>query len=402
MPTQFADLALESLELPAADLRRAVPQASLEELAASIRTQGILEPLVVATTPAPGRYRIVAGGRRFRAAKLAGLTSVPAVIRTFSPAEELEARLVENLQREDLSLLEKARGYFDYLKATNTTAKALAERLGVTSGHVSQVLSVLKLPAEVRELIGEAGLSVAYARELARLADVPKVATAYARNLRQDLKYSGLPPVAEVKAQVDRELEEVELEARHKAEEAARAQAEAALAKATKAGDAKTAAKLKAELAAPPRSREEVARAKARAKMGKLTRGAKAAAAIVAKRYAGEALELAKAFKVPDKLLGALVEALTLDYHADTPAGFGLDPVLEVLTGQISLHLPGRWERPAKGAPPIAVQGPDAADATARRAYLGLWAWYLTRAGAARAELSRMAEMAAKVKRGKK
>lgn len=160
--------------------------AGLQELAASIRSNGILQPLLVRSLPS-GRFELVAGERRWRAAKLAGLSSVPALVRDVSDAESLEMALVENLQREDLGPLERASAYQQYIDAFRTTPEALATRLGESRANVVNYLRILKLGDEIREFIRSNQLGMGQARAIVGIADPQRQLAVARRTVRQNL-----------------------------------------------------------------------------------------------------------------------------------------------------------------------------------------------------------------------
>ncbi len=145
--------------------------ADLDELAASVRQHGVLQPLLVSES-GPGRYRLVAGERRWRAARQAGLATVPAVVRERLDEERhLELALVENLQRRDLTPLEEA-GAFEQLRVQLGLSQAeIAERVGIDRSTVANALRLLKLPAAIRELVEDGRLSAGHARALLAFAD---------------------------------------------------------------------------------------------------------------------------------------------------------------------------------------------------------------------------------------
>lgn len=149
--------------------RRDFSQASLEQLAASIKEQGIVQPVVV--VPKGEKFEIVAGERRWRAAALAGLTRVPVVIREKgSDKEMLEIALVENLQREDLNPLEAAAAYARLKEEFDLTQEDVARRVGKDRATVANALRLLKLPSSVREKIRDGELSAGHAKALAGLS----------------------------------------------------------------------------------------------------------------------------------------------------------------------------------------------------------------------------------------
>jgi ParB family chromosome partitioning protein len=149
--------------------RRAFAEAALAELCASIKEQGIVQPIVV--VPRGEKLEIVAGERRWRAARLAGLVKVPVVIREkTSDRDLLEIALVENLQREDLNAIEAAEAYARLREEFHLTQEDVARRVGKDRATVANALRLLKLPASVRERVRDGSLSAGHARALAALS----------------------------------------------------------------------------------------------------------------------------------------------------------------------------------------------------------------------------------------
>jgi ParB family chromosome partitioning protein len=144
--------------------RRHFNQTALEEMAATIREHGVLTPVVVRRA-GPG-YQIVAGERRIRAARLAGLTQIPAVIKEASDAQALQIALVENLQREDLNPVEAAESYQRLVQEFGLTQEDLAKRLGRDRSSVANALRLLRLPRQIREDVASGALSEGHARAL--------------------------------------------------------------------------------------------------------------------------------------------------------------------------------------------------------------------------------------------
>jgi ParB family chromosome partitioning protein len=142
-------------------------QKSLEELADSIRQHGIVQPIVVA--PHGEKLEILAGERRWRAASLAGLGTVPVIYRDSSDQDRLEVALVENLQREDLNALDAAEAYVRLREEFHLSQDQIAERVGKDRTTVANAIRLLKLPASVREKIREGSLSAGHAKALAAL-----------------------------------------------------------------------------------------------------------------------------------------------------------------------------------------------------------------------------------------
>ena len=144
--------------------RKTFHEESLNELADSIKTHGVLQPLVV--TKIGEYYRIVAGERRFRAAKRAGLTEVPVIIKDLTEQEVREIALVENLQREDLNPMEESEALYNLLTENNLTQEALAHAIGKSRPAVANSLRLLTLPVEVQAMVRELTLSTGHAKVL--------------------------------------------------------------------------------------------------------------------------------------------------------------------------------------------------------------------------------------------
>ena len=149
--------------------RRDFDEKSLQALADSIRQAGVLQPLLVVEQD--GRYRIVAGERRFRAARIAGLDAVPCIVRDFTPAEQMEASLIENLQREDLNPIEEAAAIRQFMDACGYTQDQAAKKLGKSRPAVANSLRLLSLPETVRQDVIAGHISAGHARVLAGLED---------------------------------------------------------------------------------------------------------------------------------------------------------------------------------------------------------------------------------------
>ena len=170
-----ADGTLETLAVSAIQPGRYQPRrhfddAALDELAASIKTQGLLQPLVVRTV-ARGRYELIAGERRWRAAQRAGLTELPALVREVPEQTVLALALIENIQREDLSPLEEAQALQRLIEEFGLTHQQTADAVGRSRAAVSNLLRLLELPAPVRALLDTRKLEMGHARALATLPD---------------------------------------------------------------------------------------------------------------------------------------------------------------------------------------------------------------------------------------
>lgn len=146
--------------------------AALEELAASIRTHGILQPLIVTLNPhQPSSYWLVAGERRWRAARMALLESVPAIVREASPLQLMEWALVENLQRADLNPLEEAAAYQALIETFTLTQAEIGQRVGKSRAAVANTIRLLQLPLEVQQALMDGRLSAGHGRALLALPD---------------------------------------------------------------------------------------------------------------------------------------------------------------------------------------------------------------------------------------
>jgi ParB family chromosome partitioning protein len=155
--------------------RRNFAEAQLEELAASIRERGLVQPLVV--RPSTGdTYEIVAGERRWRAAQLANLHDVPVVVRALSDQEAVEIAIIENVQREDLNAIEEGEGYKLLMDSHGYTQEDLAKVIGKSRSHLANTLRLLRLPDGVQELVRSGQLSAGHGRPLVGRADAEALA----------------------------------------------------------------------------------------------------------------------------------------------------------------------------------------------------------------------------------
>jgi len=170
------------------------------ELAQSIKSVGVLEPLLVTTDKV-----VVAGARRLAAAKKAGLKEVPAIVRPFSEQERLEAMIVENLQREDLTPLEEASA-FQRLAGLKLTQRQIAEKVGKSQAHVAKRLALLALPEKVRKQVDSGGIKLEEAQELAKVKDDPKLVERLASSK------TGGPIGQKVQKELDRRVREAKRE----------------------------------------------------------------------------------------------------------------------------------------------------------------------------------------------
>ncbi len=169
--TGLEQIAVDQIEPNPFQPRRQFADEGLKELAESIRGSGVVQPVLLRPAPVrEGRYQLVAGERRWRAAKLAELESVPAVVRPLGDREALELALTENLLREDLNPLEVAHAYQALQEQHGLSHEEIADRLGLNRSTVTNTLRLLRLPAEVQEFLSRGELSFGHAKALLSVA----------------------------------------------------------------------------------------------------------------------------------------------------------------------------------------------------------------------------------------
>lgn len=155
--------------------RRQFDDTMLEALTSSIKAQGVLQPLLVRPAKMQGQYEIIGGERRWRAAKAAGLSVVPVIIRDLDDGRALEVALVENIQRADLNPLEEAAGYQRLVAEFNYTHEDMARVTGKSRSHITNLLRLLALPEKIKECVNNGLLSMGHARALLGLAEDPEL-----------------------------------------------------------------------------------------------------------------------------------------------------------------------------------------------------------------------------------
>lgn len=181
-------LSLDAIRPNPRQPRTEFDQAALEELSQSIRNQGVLQPILVRPAPAgaPAPYELVAGERRFRASQLAGLKEIPALVRDMNEEESLAIALVENLQRENLSPVEEARGLAQFQAAFKLSQEELARRMGKSRPAVSNALRLLQLPEYILQALSEGRLTAGHARTLLVLTETPDAQRALFQSILDD------------------------------------------------------------------------------------------------------------------------------------------------------------------------------------------------------------------------
>ena len=172
-------LPISQVENCSAQPRKLFDEAALAELADSIREHGVIQPLTVRKLSS-GYYQIIAGERRWRAARMAGLTEIPAVVIEADDQKAAELALVENLQREDLNPMEEAAGYQSLIQTYHMTQEEAAQRVGKSRSAVANVMRLLSLQPPVRKLVEEGALSAGHARALLPLSPALQIKAAEA------------------------------------------------------------------------------------------------------------------------------------------------------------------------------------------------------------------------------
>ncbi len=188
------EIAIADIDRNPQQPRRDFDEEALKSLSESIRTSGVLTPLLVVQTGA--RYRLVAGERRLRASLMAGLQTVPCVVRDFSRQQEMEATLVENLQREDLNPVEEAEGIRALMEQCGYTQEKAAERLGKSRPAVANSLRLLNLEKEILAEVRSGKLSAGHARVLAGIHDPEDRKVLFRRALNEHLSVRQLEMLA--------------------------------------------------------------------------------------------------------------------------------------------------------------------------------------------------------------
>lgn len=169
LETVVRDISIDDIDPNSEQPRREFDKEALEQLADSIREAGVLSPILVVEDGL--RYRIVAGERRYRASRMAGLTTVPCIVRDMTTAQQMEAALIENLQRQDLNAIEEAMAIRSLMQECGYTQEQAAQKLGKSRPVIANALRLLNLPKEITVLVVTGDLSAGHARVLAGLND---------------------------------------------------------------------------------------------------------------------------------------------------------------------------------------------------------------------------------------
>ncbi|MDR0921439.1 MAG: ParB/RepB/Spo0J family partition protein [Lactobacillales bacterium] len=193
---QVVELELADLRPNPYQPRKTFDEDSLKELAASIKQDGVFQPIIVRESKVKG-YEIIAGERRFRASKLAGKETIPAIVREFTEELMMQVAVLENLQREDLNPLEEAEAYEMLMRNLKLTQNEVAERLGKSRPYIANYLRLLTLPSLVKELVQKETLSTGQARTLLGLKDKAQIIALANRAVKESLTVRQLEAVVQ-------------------------------------------------------------------------------------------------------------------------------------------------------------------------------------------------------------
>lgn len=170
---EIIDIDLFELRANPYQPRKIFDEEALQELADSIKEHGVFQPIIVKKSIKG--YEIIAGERRVRASKLAGLTKIPAIIRDFTDEQMMEIALLENLQRENLTAIEEAVAYKSLLENLNLTQDELSHKVGKSRSHITNIIGLLRLPTDIQKLVNTSKISMGHARILSKLDNVEQI-----------------------------------------------------------------------------------------------------------------------------------------------------------------------------------------------------------------------------------
>ena len=201
---EIIDINLSDLRANPYQPRKVFNDEALNDLAESIKEHGVFQPIIVKKSIKG--YEIIAGERRVRACKLAGLEKIPAIIRNLNDEQMMEIALLENLQRENLSAIEEAVAYKSMIEKLNLTQEELSKKVGKSRSHITNILGLLRLPKEVQELVAHNKLSMGHARVLSKLEDDEKILEMARQILERKI------PVRELEQQAEDKAKKVKIE----------------------------------------------------------------------------------------------------------------------------------------------------------------------------------------------
>lgn len=200
--------------------RKLFKDEALQELSASIKEHGVFQPIIVKKSIKG--YEIIAGERRFRASKLAGLEKIPAIIRNFTDEQMMEIALLENLQRENLNAIEEALAYKSMLERLMLTQEELSKKVGKSRSHITNILGLLRLPKEIQSMIVDSKITMGHARVISKLESTEqmlelankiveeKLPVRSVEQITEDNKFERKVKIERKPKEVNRELKYVE------------------------------------------------------------------------------------------------------------------------------------------------------------------------------------------------
>ena len=201
---EIIDINLNDLRANPYQPRKVFNDEALNDLAESIKEHGVFQPIIVKKSIKG--YEIIAGERRVRASKLAGLEKIPAIIRNLNDEQMMEIALLENLQRENLSAIEEAVAYKSMIEKLNLTQEELSKKVGKSRSHITNILGLLRLPKEVQEMVAHNKLSMGHARVLSKLEDNDKILEMARQIVERKI------PVRELEQQTEDKAKKVKIE----------------------------------------------------------------------------------------------------------------------------------------------------------------------------------------------
>lgn len=191
---EIQELPLSELRVNPYQPRKTFNEESLNELAESIEEHGVFQPIIVKKSIKG--YEIVAGERRFRASKLAGKETIPAIVRNFTDEEMMEIAVLENLQRENLNAVDEANAYKTLMENLHLTQDQVSKRVNKSRSHITNLLGILALPEDVLTLVKENKLTMGHARCLSKLSDIEKINELTKKVLEENLSVRELEALA--------------------------------------------------------------------------------------------------------------------------------------------------------------------------------------------------------------
>ena len=191
---EIQELPLSELRVNPYQQRKTFNEESLNELAESIKEHGVFQPIIVKKSIKG--YEIVAGERRFRASKLAGKETIPAIVRNFTDEEMMEIAVLENLQRENLNAVDEANAYKTLMENLHLTQDQVSKRVNKSRSHITNLLGILALPEDVLTLVKENKLTMGHARCLSKLSDIEKINELTKKVLEENLSVRELEALA--------------------------------------------------------------------------------------------------------------------------------------------------------------------------------------------------------------